>query len=274
MEKTGLTALHILAEAGKSSDLERLAKKARTLNLFLTSSHDLPGATPLLLAAYHGNHISGADPDCRLDRKFDAITPLHHAATTGDIKAIERLLQYNASIDIQDVRENTPLVKAVLANQFEAAALLVKSGADLEVPSSHYENDTALGRAADAGSLRMVHLLCQSGANWRHQKSNPSKTENHSPFLQAVCRGHLHCAIYLLAVMGGDVNQVEDEGWRPLHYAAWHGHTEVVRWLLSMGADRTARSVKGETAEALARHQGMHSRVFDDILVLLTSTST
>ncbi|KAK8002414.1 hypothetical protein PG989_002133 [Apiospora arundinis] len=316
-EKTGLTALHILAEAGKSSDLERLAKKARTLSLFLTSPHDLPGATPLLLAAYHGNHISvqkllecgadpnaytsivsplpnalfaaldqkkygsmrnllkkGADPDCRLDRKFDAITPLHHAATTGDIKAIERLLQYNASIDIQDFRENTPLVKAVLANQFEAAALLVKSGADLEVPSRHYENDTALGRAAGAGSLRMVHLLCQNGANWRHQKSNPSKTENHSPFLQAVCRGHLHCAIYLLAMGGGDVNQVEDEGWRPLHYAAWHGHTDVVRWLLSMGADRTARSVKGETAESLARHHGMHSRVFDDILVLLTSTTT
>ncbi|KAK8101822.1 hypothetical protein PG999_012196 [Apiospora kogelbergensis] len=310
LETTGLTPLHILAEAGKSSDLERLAKKARTLDVFLASSHDLPGATPLLLAAYHGNHISvqkllecgadpnarspyastfpmalfaaldqrkygsmkkllekGADPDCRLDQEFDAMTPLHHAAKIGDIKALECLLKYKASIDILDKWENTPLVKAVLADQAEAAELLVKSGADLEIPSSSYQNDTVLGRATEAGSLRMVHLLCRNGANQRGPKS---KAYPSSPFLRAVCRGHLHCAIYLLAMDGGDVNQEGEGKWRPLHYASAHGQTEVVRWLLGMGADRTARSVKGETAESLARL----NRCPDDLIALLTSSTT
>lgn len=310
LETTGLTPLHILAEAGKSSDLERLAKKARTLDVFLASSHDLPGATPLLLAAYHGNHISvqkllecgadpntrspyastfpmalfaaldqkkygsmkkllekGANPNCRLDQEFDAMTPLHLAAKVSDTKALECLLKYKASIDVLDKWENTPLVKAVLADQGDAAELLVKSGADLEIPSSSYQNDTVLGRATEAGSLRMVHLLCRNGANQRGPKS---KAYPSSPFLRAVCRGHLHCAIYLLAMDGGDVNQEGEGKWRPLHYASAHGRTEVVRWLLGMGADRTARSVKGETAESLARH----NRCPEDLIALLTSSTT
>jgi ankyrin repeat protein len=38
------------------------------------------------------------------------------------------------------------------------------------------------------------------------------------------------------------VAQPDDDGWTPLHYAAWYGHVAVVRYLLSCGAPLNARS--------------------------------
>ncbi|KAK7965881.1 uncharacterized protein PG986_000158 [Apiospora aurea] len=297
VRKTGLTPLHILAEAGKSGELERLAKKAQTLDFFLAASHELPGATPLLLAAYHGNHISvqkllecgadpntcspyetrlptalwaafdqkkygsarkllekGADPDHRLSKNFEGRSLLHQAASIGDIKALERLLKYKASIDIQCSKQDTPLMGAVAANQVAAARLLVENGASLEMRSKH--NTTALNQAVDAGSLHIVHILCRNGANWRHRPSPDSM----SAFLQSVNHGHLDCAIYLLA-LGADIEEQGPEGWRPLHYAAMRGRVQVVQWLQSMGADKSAKTGKGVTAEALATAQGHHDVV-------------
>ncbi|KAK8135510.1 hypothetical protein PG984_003450 [Apiospora sp. TS-2023a] len=304
LRKTGLTPLHILAESGKSAELERLAKKALTLDVFLTSSHLLPGATPLLLAAYYGNHISvqklldyGADPNAQspvdtrlptalwaafdqkkygsarkllekganpnetLIKKFEGISLLHHAAKIGDVKAIERLLKHNASVDIRSSKQDTPLMMAVMANHFEAAKMLVENGADVNVMSKQYNNATAVIQAAKAGSLPMVHLLCRNGANVKHK----TPQDNMSAFLQAVYLGHADCAIYLLA-LGADIHEEGTIGWRPIHYAASKGRTEVVRWLLSMGADKSARTRGAETAEDLARAGGHH-----DVVALLTT---
>ncbi|KAK7910717.1 ankyrin repeat-containing protein [Apiospora marii] len=303
--KTALTPLHFLAEWGKSAELERLARKARTLDLFLTSSYELPGATPLLLAAYHGNHVSvqklldcgadpnarspidtrlptalwaafdqkkygsarklldkGADPDCCLSKKFEGISMLHHAATIGDVKAIERLLKYKASVDIKSSKEDTPLMMAVTANQVEAAKLLVENRASVNITFRRYNNATALIQAAKVGSLPMVHLLCRNGANLTHRTPG----DNMSAFLQAVSLGHVDCAIYLLA-LGADIDEQDAVGRRPLHFAASSGRAEVVRWLLSMEADGSVRTSGAETAEGLARQGGHH-----DIVALLAST--
>lgn len=42
----------------------------------------------------------------------------------------------------------------------------------------------------------------------------------------------------------------------PLHYAAWHGHTEAVDQLVRVGADIKARTSEGQTALHLAAMQG------------------
>ncbi|KAK8041456.1 ankyrin 1 [Apiospora phragmitis] len=299
---SGLTSLHILAEAGKSTELESLARKARSLDLFLSAGHALPCATPLLLTAYHGHHISvqkllecranpntslpaqtrlptalwaafvqkkygsarklldqGADPDYRLGQMFGGISLLHHAASIGDTKAMDRLLKCKASVDIQSSKQVTPLMTAVAANQVEAAKLLVENGASLNTAYKHYNNATALIQAAKAGNLPMVHLLCRNGANWAHRSSG----DNMSAFLQSVCLGYVDCAIYLLA-LGAEINEEGADGRRPLHYAAERGRTEVVRWLLSMGADKSAQAGSAGTAEALARENRHH-----DVVALL-----
>lgn len=86
-----------------------------------------------------------------------------------------------------------------------------------------------------------------------------------STFLQAVSLGYVDCAIHLLA-LGADINEEGTVGWRPLHYAASKGRTEVVRWLLSMEADKSVLTSSAEKAEGLARQSGHH-----DVVALLTT---
>lgn len=51
------------------------------------------------------------------------------------------------------------------------------------------------------------------------------------------------------------------EGYRPLHYAAYAGHSETVRALLRCGADARAKNSAGCTALFLASQQGKHDVV-------------
>ncbi len=55
--------------------------------------------------------------------------------------------------------------------------------------------------------------------------------------LRTAClRGDL-AEVKLLLSKGADVNSTDDVGWSALHYAAHHGHTEVVKTLIQAGAN-------------------------------------
>ncbi len=53
------------------------------------------------------------------------------------------------------------------------------------------------------------------------------------------------------------MNQKDNIGYTPLHYAAYHGHLEIVRFLLKGGADPKLRDKKGQTPLALATERGL-----------------
>ena len=57
-------------------------------------------------------------------------TPLHYAATTGQIAVIELLLENHAYVDAASENGTTPLMIAARENQVRAARLLVERGAD------------------------------------------------------------------------------------------------------------------------------------------------
>ena len=75
----------------------------------------------------------------------------------------------------------------------------------------------------------------------------------------------------MLAAAGGDLSLVKHlvtygariniEGWSPLIYAAWRGHTEVVRYLLDNGADIDAVSANGTSALMMASAFGQFETV-------------
>ncbi len=44
----------------------------------------------------------------------------------------------------------------------------------------------------------------------------------------------------------------DDEGWYPLHYSSWYGHTECVGLLLQHGASPLALNDKKSTAVVLS----------------------
>ncbi|XP_048503134.1 uncharacterized protein LOC104895928 [Beta vulgaris subsp. vulgaris] len=56
-------------------------------------------------------------------------TPMHRAASTGNLELCKFLIQYGAEIDALDRSEITPLMVAALANHKEVALYLTRSGA-------------------------------------------------------------------------------------------------------------------------------------------------
>ena len=75
----------------------------------------------------------------------------------------------------------------------------------------------------------------------------------------------------LLAGAGADVNAHAANGLTPLHFAAWNGHGAVVRLLLALGADPTAKDSTGRTPyELAAGSQKTSANDKADVLAALT----
>ena len=87
------------------------------------------------------------------------------AATDSAIFAKEFYLlkKHSASMDIADSLGYTPLMYAVMSQNYLAVKLLVQNGADLNSKSKHKE--TALMHAASLGNGQIVALLLSHGAN-------------------------------------------------------------------------------------------------------------
>jgi hypothetical protein len=68
--------------------------------------------------------------------------------------------------------------------------------------------------------------------------------------------GHVHRLRAMLEHDRSLAAKANAEGETPLHVAARHGHTEVIRVLLAFGADLKAKTAEGATARDLAVASG------------------
>ncbi len=88
--------------------------------------------------------------------------PLHIAARTGHKIIAQRLLQLEVDINVQDKDLSTPLIEAVVHEQYEMVRFLIKQGADVDIPD--IRGNTALHLAVLNENPRMTRLLLESGA--------------------------------------------------------------------------------------------------------------
>ena len=89
------------------------------------------GESPLMLAAIKG-HVELAQKMIQkgADINKTGWTPLHYAASTGQLKMIGFLLEQNAYIDAESPNGTTPLMMASLYANPESVQLLLDQGAD------------------------------------------------------------------------------------------------------------------------------------------------
>ena len=221
----GSTPLNIVTEASDPA-------KARTL-LELGANPDIPnnaGRRPLdramELSYYDGAFdvavallAARANPDLASSENI-ANAPLHNAARGGSVRAVKLLLDYGATVDVQDRYSGaTPWLMAVGANNSQICEMLREKGADMT--------------AKDKTGRNVLHYAARSGAT-----------------------GQLAAALKD-PVLRAQVNAPDASGATPLQDATKTSHADCIRLLLGAGADPLAYDGAGLTAlHHLVRYSG------------------
>jgi hypothetical protein len=150
-------------------------------------------------------------------------TPLHWAASSDDVEAMDALLDAGADIEAPGAvyTNGTPMWDAVVFAQWNAARRLLERGAR-----------TTLWQAAALGLLNRVEA---EGA----VHPAPSVDEITNAFWYACRGGHQETARYLHE-RGADLNRIVHGGQTALEAAQESGNEALASWLRSLGAKEAA----------------------------------
>jgi ankyrin repeat protein len=175
---------------------------------------------------------AGASPNTECNR-FGSV--LQIAAVGGSKYMVERLLRAGADVNAPGGEKWGSALIAAAANQHhDIVSLLIDNGADLNGGVQH--TGSALYGAAVAGDVKLARVLLAAGAD---VNGSPS-SHDPSPLYGATKAGSLPL-VRLLIADGADANKAGPDDFAsakyPLQIAANNGLSEIVRILLSAGAD-------------------------------------
>jgi ankyrin repeat protein len=162
------------------------------------------------------------------------------AVESGDVHAMRH---YPELVNVRHELA-TPLHRAALNGQIEAAGWLLDHGANLEARDGEF-HATPLVWANERGHVEMVRFLLQRGASLNEWS--------------AVSTGNL-MDLQRLAAAKPEVLIEERDFGTLLHQACIWGETEIVEWLVDQGIDPQRRSQHGFTPLELAERQARDGR--------------
>lgn len=166
------------------------------------------------------------------------VGPLHMASYWGLESLVALLLEEGLDPVIRTTYGETPLLLAAKNNHLGPVKLLLKHG--VNVDELGYSGETALSLAARKGSKDLVAFLLSSGANLINDE------EGWSAFDWAILFGSTAALELILEhKFKQDIDQdMKNKG---LFLAAEEGRLEIVRALLTSGADRNATDEYGSS---------------------------
>ncbi|TYZ68194.1 hypothetical protein PybrP1_009874 [[Pythium] brassicae (nom. inval.)] len=171
--------------------------------------------------------------------EFQLSSCVRVAAEVQALEAIELLVAHGADVNARGNAWETPLFLAIEHTSTDMAELLLRLGADLSQPVGAYRH-SAIHVMAASGRLELLQLVrrvrgdvATFGARNRH--------EGYTPLHAAAWSGHAHVAQFLLETLGEaatvDIDAESRYDETPLTFAAKLGFLDVVRVLVSRGAD-------------------------------------
>ncbi len=169
-------------------------------------------------------------------------------------------MSYNFDLLGVNTAGATPFWRAAYGTDVDAMKLLVASGADVNIatlkPAGRVLN--ADGAADDstsgadpsglapiaAGGPGVFPIHAATGVGYG--EGFAANSHRHAP------DSWVSSAKYLIEELHADVNARDFNGYTPLHHAAARGDDELIKYLLSKGADITVLSRKGQTVADMA----------------------
>ncbi|KAF4964212.1 hypothetical protein FSARC_7846 [Fusarium sarcochroum] len=207
-----------------------------------------------LLLLHHGAQVEGNDV---------LAEPLYRAAKAGHMDAVRMLLSHGANIEGgKFCISPTPLTGASSGGYLHIAKYLIENGANVD--GNRYK--VPLSRAIKNGHSEIVKYLLACGANLaaavpRYQpwKEAPAIAHNLKETLSSYISGMNRRDredLFSTAITKGDAEYVKilcesgcniDSGPRepPIYLAAECGHIDIVRFLVSRGADLNLLAARG-----------------------------
>jgi uncharacterized protein len=190
---------------------------------------------------------------------LDYMTRLLDAGADPNQRVSKKVWYSNYNFDQSGIDEAgaTPFWRAAYGADVAAMKLLVSYGADPVIPTVKpverpETGDVGRREMRDVSGLPPVPvggpgvppLLAAAGAGFGEGFAGNS--HRHAP------GGMLAAVMYLVDELGADVNSRDHEGNTAVHHAASRGDTDMVRYLVSKGADVKAVNREGQTTVDMA----------------------
>jgi ankyrin repeat protein len=147
-------------------------------------------------------------------------TPLHIVSRRGNYVLVRYFLRLGADADKRDSKQNNPL--DIAENKYVRQAL------------------TNLNEEADKANESNITRLVEEGEDINSRISILGEAPIHKAVLSKLKNKNV--ALKAIIDQGADVNIADNNGWTPLHHAAYNGDYESAVELCSEGADVNAIS--------------------------------
>ncbi|XP_055377272.1 transient receptor potential cation channel subfamily A member 1 isoform X2 [Condylostylus longicornis] len=236
----------------------------------MISFYDSEGNVPLH-SAVHGGDIKAVELCLKSGAKIstqqhDLSTPVHLACAQGAIEIVKLMFSMQPQekklcLSCTDVQKMTPLHCASMFDHPEIVEYLISEGADINALDKDHR--TPLLLAASRSGWKTVNLLIKMGANISTKDSNNRNalhfviinggrlTEFAEQVTTTQSKGQL---IQLL-------NEKDNAGCAPLHYASREGHIRSLENLIRLGACINLKNNNNESPLHFAARYGRYNTV-------------
>ncbi|XP_018119880.1 ankyrin repeat and SOCS box protein 3 isoform X1 [Xenopus laevis] len=184
----------------------------------------------------------------------DRCSSVGHAARTGDVKSLKKLIKKGSSVDVPDNRGWMPVHEAAYSKSSQCLQLLINSAPSRSyIKAKTFEGESALHLAAKSGSVRCAQILLQAGAD-----PNEVTNEETTPLFLAVEGGHKEVVKLLLKNKANINGSHSCSGWNPLHQASLMERRDIILLLLENGVDKECEDDFGITPAFIASQYGKY----------------
>jgi len=248
---------------------------------------------------------SGADIN---QQSADKFTPLVEALVNGHLDVAKYLVDKGADVKLASVSGLTPLYAVIdvqwaphvwfpqpsteqeKTNYLDLMKEIIEKGADVNAAINEklwfrsFTNDytwvdpagaTPFWRAAQSSDTAAMKLLVEHGADPKKATKSGDTPLHAAAGIGWAANWSVNApvdpldAVKMCVELGNDVNAADNRGYTPLHGAAYLGNNEMVKYLVSKGANVKAVTKAGDTVADLANGPNRFGQPHPETVALL-----